>query len=157
MNRTVIIILIISFVCIVVGAFLLAHSFIWKPHNPPLPERQLTIGTSTFTVEIADTLMTRMKGLSNRKTLAAGHGMLFIFPSRAKYGFWMKDTYMPLDFVWIANGTVVDVTENVPAQPHISSDSLKTYYPSTNVDQVLEVNAGEVAARGIKVGDAVKF
>jgi uncharacterized membrane protein (UPF0127 family) len=155
MKRPVVILLIISLVCIVVGALLLAHSFLWKPHNPPLPERQLTIGTSTFTVEVADTVTTRMKGLSNREILPEGRGMLFIFPSKAKYGFWMKDTYMDLDFIWIADGKVVDITRNVPAQPHMSAASLKTYYPSTTVDQVLEVGAGDAVTRATKVGDGV--
>lgn len=117
---------------------------------------QLKIGDTLLNIEIADTPDKRSIGLSNRDQLASDSGMLFIFDKPDKYKFWMKDTRIPLDFIWI-NGTVVaDILKNIqPPPPNQSVDSLPIYEPVVPVDKVLEVNAGFVDSKNIKVGDNV--
>lgn len=131
---------------------MLAHALLRSPQNPPLPERRLTIGAHTLTVEVADTTFTRMRGLSNRESLLSGCGMLFVFPAKGRYGFWMKDMRFPLDLVWIADGSVVGVTANVPPPIDRGVSGFRTYYPPAGVDQVLELNAGEALQLGIVSG-----
>jgi uncharacterized membrane protein (UPF0127 family) len=107
--------------------------------------------------EIADTKDKRSLGLGGRSSLPAESGMLFIMDQRAKPTFWMKGMLIPLDFLWIDGNTVVDMLQNV--QPPVSGQadsSLQLYSPITAVDRVLEVNAGYIAAHGIKVGDVIR-
>jgi uncharacterized membrane protein (UPF0127 family) len=117
------------------------------------PKKELTVHNAVFGVDVADTDMSRMLGLSGRKNLGDNEGMLFIFPIPGEYSFWMKGMNFPLDFVWISNGSVIQVNENVPTPT--STLDFKTYSPSAPVDQVLEVNAGTILRTGIQVGDSV--
>lgn len=119
----------------------------------PLRVRTLTISKTIFTVEVADTFVSRAKGLSGHAPLPAKHGMLFVFKSPSDGAFWMQGMLFPLDFVWIKKGIVVGVTEN--ARP-IKEIGYKLYYPPMPVDNVLEVNAGTVKRFGIRMGDKVK-
>lgn len=119
----------------------------------PMNQREVMVGNNIFKVDIADTDLSRMLGLSGRKSLNENEGMLFVFPTPGEYSFWMKGMNFPLDFVWIANGSVIQLTENVP-KPTSTLD-FATYSPSSTVDQVLEINAGKAARAGIQVGDSV--
>lgn len=108
-------------------------------------------------VEVADTKEKRGLGLGGRSFLAADSGMLFIMEQRSKPTFWMKGMLIPLDFMWIDGNQIVDILQNV--QPPVAGQadtSLQLYSPIVNIDRVLEVNAGFVAARGIKVGDIIR-
>lgn len=120
----------------------------------PLSQKEVSVGSAVFNVDIADTDMSRMMGLSGRKSLGENEGMLFIFPIPGQYTFWMKGMNFPLDFVWIANGSVAELMENVP-KPTSTLD-FATYAPQERVDQVLELNAGTINRAGIKVGDSVR-
>ena len=112
---------------------------------------QLTIGSTTIDIEIADNETKRAQGLSNRVSLPDQSGMLFIFPEPVRHSFWMKDMNFPLDFIWIKNGTAIQLSKDVPStQPPV------VLTPDDPVDQVLEVNAGFIDKNGIKVGDEVR-
>lgn len=108
-------------------------------------------------VEIADTDDLRTKGLSERTNLASNAGMLFIFPKAGYYHFWMKGMLFPLDFVWINNNEVVDLTENVPIAKNEDASKLPTYTSRVPAKKVLEVNAGAIKSWQITVGDNVRF
>lgn len=112
--------------------------------------KQVKIRSAAIDIEIADTDILRQQGLSGKQKLDPNSGMLFIFPTADKYSFWMKDMYFPLDFIWIRDNHIVQLTTNVPVQP------LKVLFPDQTVDQVLEVNAGFVEKYDIKVGDEVE-
>lgn len=121
--------------------------------------KPLTLGRTVVMAEIADNDATRSKGLGGITNLPADQGMLFVFattnisPQMAR--FWMKDMKIPLDFIWIANGKVAEVTANVPAPAANTPDNqLLIYEPNQAIDYVLEVNAGFAAKNNIKVGDA---
>jgi uncharacterized protein len=126
------------------------------PSPPPIPpETQLGIaefrvGDDSFRVEIADSPPARTQGLSGRESLDVDAGMLFVFAEEQVQGFWMKGMNFPLDIIWIRGGTVVGIDANLP--PNNNQDR-PLYFSPEPVDQVLEVNAGEAARRGIQVGD----
>lgn len=118
---------------------------------------KVKLGSLTLAVEIADTPAEREKGLMNRTSLASDHGMLFIFENDGIYPFWMKNTLIPLDMIWIdSNKKIVAIIENVPICPK-TIVNCPTYSPGTYARYVLEVNAGVVKQVGAKVGDAVVF
>lgn len=101
-------------------------------------------------VEIADTAQERARGLMFRDSLSEGTGMLFLFPEETQGSFWMKDTPISLDLVFIRDGRIVDVIEN--AVPY--SEELLT--PNSPYTMVLEVPGGYVGRHGVQVGDTVE-
>lgn len=102
-----------------------------------------------FQVEVASTPDERRRGLQRRREMAPDAGMLFIFPQSRPYRFWMKDTLIPLDMIWLdENGRVVDIRTAVPCQ----ADPCPTYAPQGAAKYVLELNAGVAEAVGMKIG-----
>ena len=103
-------------------------------------------------MEVADTPEARTRGLMYRKELAANAGMLFVFPREEMLEFWMKNTPLPLDMIFIgADGKVVGIVER--AQPF----STTPRGPGVPAQYVLEVNGGFAAEHGVRVGDRVEF
>lgn len=124
----------------------------------PVKISNLQINDQVLKVEIADTSAKRSKGLAGRDSMLDDEGMLFIFERADKYPFWMKGLKFPLDFVWIKDLAVVDILENVQAPTPGQSDStLSIYSAKTEVDKVLELNAGTVQRLNIKIGDNIKI
>jgi hypothetical protein len=122
---------------------------------PPGPTEPLTIVTASgphkFAVEVARTDAERELGLMYRKTLAPDHGMIFAFGSMQPVMMWMKNTFIPLDMIFMdQSGHVVAVLANTKPQ---SEEILSPWKPSYSV---LEVNAGTAAKIGLKVGDQVQ-
>lgn len=103
-----------------------------------------------FTVELARTHAQHMQGLMFRRKLAADAGMLFLYETPQVARFWMKNTYIPLDMLFIgSDGRVSSIAERtVP----LSLESVSSHQP---VIAVLEFNAGTASRLGIKVGDQV--
>lgn len=115
---------------------------------------KLEIGAAQYRVELAITQAEKSKGLSGRPDLDDGHGLLFVYDHKEQYRFWMKGMKFPLDFVWIADGKVVDLTENVP--PPVSEENPAILSPKTPVNQILELPGGSISRSGLKIGDGVK-
>ena len=109
-------------------------------------------GVHVFAVEIADTDATREKGLMDRKSLPEGQGMLFDFKDEQEVGFWMHNTYIPLDMIFIrGDGTIARIAENtVPLSERIVPSGAR-------VLAVLEVIGGTARKLGIAPGDKVAF
>jgi uncharacterized protein len=105
-----------------------------------------------FNVEIADSAVKRSEGLMFREYLE--DGMLFIFDKEGKYSFWMKNTLIPLDIIWIGKDSeIVFISRNV--QPCLEvCESIK---PDVNALYVLELNAGESSRLGMGVGDGIEI
>lgn len=116
------------------------------------------IENKTYKLILTKTDAEKIKGLSGRSNLAAGTGMLFAFPQKNKYAFWMKDMRFPIDIIYIDDNKVVDFVENAPA-PASGQDAstLPIYKPSAPANYVLEVNAKEISKNKIKKGDTVIF
>jgi len=107
------------------------------------------------TVEVAADDPTREQGLMYRDQLAADRGMIFLFPQSGDYPFWMKNTLIPLDMIWIDDGKkVVHVASNVPP---CKADPCPSYPPHANAKAVLELAAGVAAKHGLKNGDVLRY
>ena len=106
----------------------------------------------TFNVEVANTIEERRTGLMYRKKLLNNEGMLFIFPSEKIIKLWMKNTYIPLDVIFISESKViVDIKKNMEKLSEIIVKSkVKSKY-------ALEFNAGLINKLDIEIGDKVLF
>ena len=109
-------------------------------------------GDVSFQVEVAATPEKREVGLMYRRELPADNGMLFIFPAERVNSFWMKNTSIPLDMIFISRGRKIVgiVHDTVP----FSLDGRSVSVPS---QYVLEINGGLSRRYGFKAGDVVKF
>ena len=135
-------------------AFLLL-AFAWvRPAlagDPASLEIVTATGVHTFRVEIAADDATRERGLMYRRFMPADHGMLFEFPETAPVAFWMKNTFIPLDMIFLSPGGVV--TRIVAGAEPLSEKVIPSGPPCR---AVLEVNDGVASAIGLKVGDRVR-
>lgn len=127
-----------------------------KPQASSMPTSQkIIIGSKTIYVSVADTPAKRAKGLSGIDALGNENGMIFVFSPPSKPNFWMKDTRIALDMIWIKDGKVIDITKNVQPEPGVADQDLKLYPAPSDVDYVLEVNGGYSDQNNIKVSDSV--
>lgn len=117
-----------------------------------IPETcQVCIKNSCFSVELAETQSQRQYGLMNREDLDPEKGMLFVFEKEGNYSFWMKNTLIPLDIIWInSSREIVHIERN--AQP-CTSDYCPSFDPGKNASYVLEINGGLSEKYGINTGD----
>lgn len=107
-------------------------------------------GVHSFSVEVVDNDADRAKGLMFRKSLPEGTGMLFDFKSEQDVAFWMQNTYIPLDMIFIrADGRILRIAENTTPM------STKQIPSGGPVLAVLEVIAGTARKLGIETGDRV--
>ena len=114
----------------------------------------VSLNGKTFEVEIADTQLERAQGLMFRKELKENSGMLFIFPESDKHSFWMKNTFIPLDIIWIdENFKIVYIYEN--AQP--CRESCNSITPNKDAKYVLEINSGLAEKYEMKIGDRAEI
>lgn len=142
-------------------ALLIAAGFAWSAYasdanapQPALPLAPLMIDTAKgpvqFTVEMATDWSQQERGLMFRRSLAPNAGMLFDFGKEQETSFWMKNTLIPLDMLFIkANGTIARIAAN--AKP-LSEESIPSYEP---VRAVLEIAGGRAAELGLRPGDKV--
>lgn len=106
-------------------------------------------------VEIAADDELRAQGLMYRDELRPASGMLFFFPADGEYPFWMKNTHIPLDIIWIdSNQRVAHAKFNVPP---CRVDDCPSYPPGVQARYVLEVAGGVAKAHGLKPGDQLRF
>ena len=108
-------------------------------------------GAHDFEVELADTPAERAKGLMYRRSMPADHGMLFDFHQVTPVMMWMKNTYIPLDMVFVSReGVVTSVAADaVPMSEEIISSGQPAY-------AVIELNAGVAKKIGLAPGDEVR-
>jgi uncharacterized membrane protein (UPF0127 family) len=112
-------------------------------------------GGKVVTAELAVTDEERARGLMFRETLLPDQGMLFVFRDDDFHSFWMKNTLIPLDLVWLdAARRVIHVEADVPP---CRQDPCPTYGPKIPARYVLELNSGSLAAWGVKLYDQLQF
>jgi uncharacterized membrane protein (UPF0127 family) len=120
-------------------------------------------GTATFTdtsgtehvvsVRIADTAAHRQQGLMGVEEVPAGTGMLFVFDEPHRGGFWMKDTLVPLDIAYVADGEVVAILQMQPCVDYeVATDDCPSYTPDAAYDRAVEVPLGWFAEQDIQPG-----
>jgi uncharacterized membrane protein (UPF0127 family) len=121
--------------------------------EPVRAQPVVKIGGQTVQVTIVDTPAKRGKGLSGLAALPEGHGMLFIFPTPDRYGFWMKDMNFSIDIVWISeDGVVVDLDTRVSPETYPA-----VFTPEAPAQYVLELPAGFAEVYTVKKGDRVEL
>lgn len=148
----------VAFLFLVVG-LLAMERFGWNPWAP-LPGEQrdfqrMKVGGKSIEVVLAWTPAQIQQGLSGRETIGA-EGMFFLFSRPVQLPFWMLGMKFPLDFIWIVDGKVVDIHENV-SEPNTPTTPPQVVTSSQPVTAVLEVPAGFVAENQIKRGDVIQF
>ena len=116
----------------------------------------LTISTRfdelNYRIEVADTPGLKSLGLMYRTSMPLHQGMLLLNEKPQALNIWMKNTFIPLDIIYIdKNGYIVKIVED--AQP----ESLAVMPSDGKVQAVLELNAGQVRQKGIAVGDSVSY
>jgi len=141
------------FVAIFVVLFVIANYFL------PFNKTPVTLisGRKEVNViaEIADNPISQAKGLMFRESLKENEGMIFIFSGNEKRTFWMKNTLIPLDIIFVSSDmTIVDIKENFEPCQEFSCPS---YTSKAGAKYVLEVNAGFVKKHNIKIGDRMRF
>jgi uncharacterized membrane protein (UPF0127 family) len=106
-------------------------------------------------VEIAADDASRQQGLMYRDRVREGTGMLFMFPQTGNYPFWMKNTLIPLDMIWIdEQKRIVHVTQDVPP---CQADPCPSYPPGADARYVLELAAGVARQHGVVAGADLRF
>lgn len=129
-------------------------------HGAITEERQglpLQIDNQTVNVEVANTSAERREGLMYRRNLPENHGMLFVYPDEDKRSFWMKNTYIPLDIIFVdSNGEVINIEQADP-EPNTSDENLKRYRSESPAKYVIEVKQGFSREHNITPGSKVVF
>ncbi len=111
-------------------------------------------GDACVTVEIAATADEQSRGLMFRGSLPAAEGMLFRFAQEGTHQFWMKNTLIPLDILWMdAQGRIVHIETARPCE----AEPCPSFGPTAPTRYVLEVNAGWAEAHGVAVGDIARL
>jgi len=117
-----------------------------------ISEKQSSTPVVTVDIEIADDDLSREKGLMWRKSMEELQGMLFIMEAEIEQTFWMLNTYIALDLIFLdSNQTIVSIKPNNP------TNSLSGITSDVPAKYVLEVNAGFVEKYNLKVGQQMSF
>ena len=139
---------------LVVGCFLILSSaiFLWINRR----ERgQVCFKGSCFEVELARTAAEQARGLMFRKELGQGQGLLFIYDQEGERPFWMKNTLVSLDIIWInQDKEIIFISENV--QP-CQKDPCPVINPGQPARYVWEIPGGRARAIGLKMGDQLEL
>ncbi len=118
---------------------------------------QAVIGGETFILELAITPSERSRGLSNREHLAPDGGMLFVFTQASTLSFWMKETLIPLDILFLdEERRIVNIHTMLP-EPGVPDGQLTIYRSTSPAQYAVEVNAGVAAELELAPGMVVEF
>lgn len=121
------------------------------------------IHTHCFEVQVAKTFWQKEKGLMFRESLEKNEGMLFVFEKEGNYPFWMKNTLIPLDMIWInQKKEIVFIKENALPCKNLfafekreDENNCPVIDPNTNAKYVLEINGGASEEMGFILGNKV--
>lgn len=133
------------------------------PGQPPKPAatpaasepRAILPSGADYRIEVARTPEEQAQGLMFRESLPDNTGMLFPFSDRGVHRFWMKNTMIPLDMIWMdPEGRVLFVSADTPP---CKADPCPSYGPDTPAASVLEIAGGKAAKEKIRVGSVLRF
>ncbi len=128
--------------------------------NQSLPTAKVEINNTVFTLEKVSNYKERLTGLMNRKNLKAKTGMLFIFEQPQILSFWMKNTLIPLDIIFIdENLKIINIEPSVQACKitNPEQNNCPTYLSSSEAMYVIELNAGETDIFELKSGQTISL
>lgn len=122
--------------------------------SSPLPQKVVfhsAGGDTVLTVEVADTSAGRARGLMQRTSLHADSGMIFVWQSPVREGFWMKDTLIPLSIAFISvDSAIIDIQDMEP-------ETVISHVPPQPYILAIEVNQGYFERHGIGIGDRAEL
>lgn len=139
----------ITLILLIAIIFFIVISFLFK--KPKFPrEIKLNINNQNYYLEVAATAKQREIGLSNRDSICTNCGMLFVFPREGNRSFWMKDTFVPLDMIWLDKN--FKIVKTITA---LETNSQRRY--TAKAKYVIELNANETFKHDLKVGDTIQL
>ena len=139
----------IWFVCIICFCALICSGCTFEKKD------KVCFDSHCFEVEIVQEPEEVMRGLMFRESMDLNKGMFFIFPKLSRYSFWMKNTLIPLDMIWLdQNGQINHIETNVPP---CTTSPCPHYTPKHLALYVLELNAGQAAKANLKLGDQSRY
>ena len=116
-----------------------------------LPTVQMRIGSKDFTLEVADSDALRRKGLMRRDSMPKDHGMIFVFAEEAPLGFYMKNTRIPLDIIYVdSKGKIVSIKQMKPYDESTTPSDGPAQY-------AIELNQGMAEKAGVKAGGTLEL
>ena len=133
---------------------IILFALVVKLYSYHWPSIEVKINNNDLKVLVAKESTRLYKGLGGRENLDKYDGMLFVFPSEDQHSIVMRDMKFPIDILWIRDGKVIDIAPNVPIEPNRAETDLIVYFARQDSDFVLEMPAGQVLARNIKIGDS---
>ena len=119
-----------------------------QPPDKPQAQSQTPIKLDFEILEVADTREERRQGLMNRESICWDCGLIFVYSEQKILSFWMKNTYIPLDIIFVdAEGKIVSISEST--QP---LDTQKRYVSESEASYAIEVNAGWAKDKNLQTG-----
>jgi uncharacterized membrane protein (UPF0127 family) len=114
--------------------------------------KKIIVGKTPLHVEVVDTLEKQERGLMFRQSMPENEGMLFVYKEPQEMSFWMRNTFIPLDIVFVgADGIILNIHQARPLDESV-------LYPSAgSAKYVIETNQGWFSRHGIRPGDRVTF
>lgn len=144
------IVLLIIFLIFIILTLIILLILPHKSDNNP----QALINNKTINLELARTSLEQQKGLMFHENLEESSGMLFVFPDEQIRSFWMKNTFIPLDILYIdSNDKIIDIQTAQPCK----KDPCPDYVSASPARYVLELNAGYSEKNNIKIGDKISI
>jgi uncharacterized membrane protein (UPF0127 family) len=124
-----------------------------------LPSMPITLpGGKLLRAEVVTTKHDIGLGLKFRTSLPPDHGMLFVLLRPGHYPFWMYQTVIPLDIIWLGNDrSIVFISANTPPCPPAQGENCPTYGGEALARYVVELAGGAAAGYGLKLGDRLQF
>lgn len=142
------------FIVLIFGLMLFWVLFLYGRSALTEAKNKVCFQQNCFEVEIASNDKDRERGLMFRDKMDQDKGMLFVFDEESRYPFWMKNTQISLDMIWMdSDWKVVAIKTATPCL----ADPCPNYDPGANAKYVLEINGGLADSQNIRVGDIAEF
>jgi len=140
----------------IVGGLLVIYGLLQQPSTATfVDESGEELATITYETAISDA--EKRKGLMFRKDLDENHGMIFVYDKSETRSFWMKNTLIPLDIIFLdSNKTLINIEKAYP-EPDAADSELERYQSDAPAQYVIEVNQNFTDRNNIESGDTVKF
>lgn len=126
------------------------------PTGSPVTYQVVLLNDTYYRLQVVTTPADQERGLSGRTSLPERTGMLFTFPKPGTYTFWMKGMRIPLDIIFVDNGKIVNIANNLP-YPKTASELPATVKPTQAFTDAIEIPAGDADNLGLKIGQTVSL
>ena len=148
--------MIIAILLIILGLFVY-FKFLKTDKNTTFPSTQLNIKGQTYNIEIAKSASQLSFGLGKRQSLCDKCGMIFVFPFEGIWPFWMKDTLIPLDMIWINSDNKVVSIQTAQVEKNKPDLLLQKYSNEKPAKYVIELNADMAKKIDLIIGDTISI